>query len=747
MAKNKKTKKISDYQRIMFGMVALVALVAMIGMMSYTKDPSSASGKEQGFLVQEVDLQNNVISEWYEYEDYMTKSLSGVAAKVPAYCKDTDGGWNYYVKGTVTQQRRDRRVKIKVDKCRSSELLIEWACSGSAIRKKTYDCSKEGKECSDGACISSIPQPVCGNRIVEPGEECDGDYRACTDANGNPGMQNCTPQCIWGPCFNLGYCGDGVVNQPYEECDGNDLNGVTCTDLNFSGGVLSCLNDCTFDLTGCTIATSCIEKDNGKDFYNKGSTSVGYMIKTDWCHKRSSITEYYCGDNGLIKDDEYFLLERGGEEIIVQYYHYNSLDKTVTFRELLEGSPAGTFVNSVGADGMVEFIIRGEITLFKVMDMTASKPDLKPSIPTILWATDHCYKDYDCVDGACTFPDCRLIAYLKEGETGTYHMLGLDYEVTAVAVKDMAQLSVNGMLTKPLSIGESDVLGGDVTMMLLQIDDENLDDFGVDFCFMKFPSDDYIIKQDIGNFHYSRTSDEVGGECNFLESTYAYDPCDSFRAFYTYPTSPGLYQAYLDLEIYPSQFTQDEFKQEICDGVDCVNLDLSAYERTIAGNNYYKIGGGSGLTTFSDVTLSWISNNNIIEVKSVDWSEEMTGSDVFNELLSAYFDKYPSDLEFEQCVCIGSESRDCTTATGPGIQTCTNCQWGPCTPLSTCTDSDGGLNYYVSGGVWGYNGSYYYNMTDTCLRNTTLFEYYCDNGPAGTQFYCPNGCFERRCLY
>jgi hypothetical protein len=49
-----------------------------------------------------------------------------------------------------------------------------------------------------------------------------------------------------------GIC-DGVLREEGEACDGDDLNGNTCTDLGFYGGTLTCLSDCSwFDTSECT---------------------------------------------------------------------------------------------------------------------------------------------------------------------------------------------------------------------------------------------------------------------------------------------------------------------------------------------------------------------------------------------------------------------------------------------------------------------------------------------------------------
>jgi hypothetical protein len=61
---------------------------------------------------------------------------------------------------------------------------------------------------------------------------------------------------------------------------------------------------------------------------------------------------------------------------------------------------------------------------------------------------------------------------LRDGETKTYTIKGVDYEVTAVFIASddqSAKLSVNGLLTKELEEGETDVLGADVTVGVQEI--------------------------------------------------------------------------------------------------------------------------------------------------------------------------------------------------------------------------------------------------------------------------------------
>lgn len=70
----------------------------------------------------------------------------------------------------------------------------------------------------------------------------------------------------------------------------------------------------------------------------------------------------------------------------------------------------------------------------------------------------------------------------------------------------------------------------------------------------------------------------------------------------------------------------------------------------------------------------------------------------------------------------------------------------------TCTDSDGGLNYYVRGVVSGYDrptGNYVSNISDYCVNNYNLKEYTCD-GIYGmeNEYNCPIGysCTNGACI-
>ena len=67
-------------------------------------------------------------------------------------------------------------------------------------------------------------------------------------------------------------------------------------------------------------------------------------------------------------------------------------------------------------------------------------------------------------------------------------------------------------------------------------------------------------------------------------------------------------------------------------------------------------------------------------------------------------------------------------------------------PIESCTDSDGGKNYYVKGSLYQSEEAYQYK--DYCVNGKVLREFWCmDSGQAGSEYYtCPYGCKDGACI-
>ncbi len=91
---------------------------------------------------------------------------------------------------------------------------------------------------------------VCGNGVVNQGEECDD-----SDVQDGDGCSSdCRVEDGWvchgEPSVCSDQCGNGVIDRG-EDCDGTDLGGASCQLLGCDGGTLVCSAQCTYDVSSC----------------------------------------------------------------------------------------------------------------------------------------------------------------------------------------------------------------------------------------------------------------------------------------------------------------------------------------------------------------------------------------------------------------------------------------------------------------------------------------------------------------
>ncbi|MFO0632752.1 MAG: hypothetical protein U0168_07880 [Nannocystaceae bacterium] len=95
--------------------------------------------------------------------------------------------------------------------------------------------------------------PVCGDGVVDAGEDCDGDDlggASCMSEGFDGGRISCAADCTLDTSACNVNCGNGSLEEP-EECDGVNLGGLDCVSQGFDAGELACSRGCTLDTTGC----------------------------------------------------------------------------------------------------------------------------------------------------------------------------------------------------------------------------------------------------------------------------------------------------------------------------------------------------------------------------------------------------------------------------------------------------------------------------------------------------------------
>ncbi|MBW3001241.1 S-layer protein, partial [Candidatus Woesearchaeota archaeon] len=142
--------------------------------------------------------------------------------------------------------------------------------------------------------------------------------------------------------------------------------------------------------------------------------------------------------------------EQNGDDEVMDYLKFD--DGSFMFEYHMEFTEGA--VSDIGTGGALDDLESEVITLlgapFTIVDATVDGSEL----------------DLSMLGG-------EVADTLRDGETKTYTIDGKDYEVTAVFISssspESAKLSVNGMLTKELEEGETDVLGADVTIGVQEI--------------------------------------------------------------------------------------------------------------------------------------------------------------------------------------------------------------------------------------------------------------------------------------
>ncbi len=159
-----------------------------------------------------------------------------------------------------------------------------------------------------------------------------------------------------------------------------------------------------------------------------------------------------------------------GSTPVEQYLKFDNTTASVVYEET-DDDVVADFLKFSSDSYMFEYHLAFTEGAVSEVGSTGALDDFENEILTILGAPFTIVEaKLDATDGTridLTMLGGEVADVLRDGETKTYTIDGKDYEVTAVFIDSTAstaKLSVNGLMTKELAEGKTEVLGADVTV-------------------------------------------------------------------------------------------------------------------------------------------------------------------------------------------------------------------------------------------------------------------------------------------
>ena len=229
-----------------------------------------------------------------------------------AYCGDGEVNQN-------NEECDDGELNGTPDSRCTSRCKIEKYCGDGKINQKSEECDDgELNGTSDSHCtLDCILEPYCGDGNIDEGEQCD-------DGN-NIDEDGCSSECT------IEYCGDGVVNQEWEECDGEE----------------NCTDKCLWDDDYCRDLVLARVNISDEDVYNEGNGNMtsDIYLGSDWYHIPAG-TWFVLSFHGSNYGDNNFNTYEDVPGLAVQR-------KSGTLRAVMHGSMTKNDLEHV--DGDIEF--------------------------------------------------------------------------------------------------------------------------------------------------------------------------------------------------------------------------------------------------------------------------------------------------------------------------------------------------------------------------------------------------------
>jgi cysteine-rich repeat protein len=235
--------------------------------------------------------------------DFDASKIDGGAATVDTGVDDTADTATPDVADTTPGDTSDDAAETTADAADASD-AAETTADASDAAETTSDAADAAETTSDAADAAETAAPVCGNNVVESGEQCDHGSTNGTEkcAYGTPSCQVCSATCqlVAGA---TSVCGDGTKDTAGgEQCDDGTNNGkLACTYgdhscTKCSTGCMNVAGTTSYCGDGTKDATNGEECDEGSG--NGTACPYGQMsctVCTTSC-KNAAGTTAYCGD-------------------------------------------------------------------------------------------------------------------------------------------------------------------------------------------------------------------------------------------------------------------------------------------------------------------------------------------------------------------------------------------------------------------------------------------------------------------
>lgn len=231
-------------------------------------------------------------------------------------CTDSDGGYNYYLKGRTIGPidpaiESSGRTTVLRDEC-AGNIINEGVCKDGYAKWVSYTCPGA---CEYGACVKKTA-PVCGNAICEDNEDtCPKDcgwFLLTTEKPLDVNYNGVDYK------FNFVACGIIYTTDAITLTVGYNGTGETLQILGGTSKILSnglkitvndiaCPADGSLEVTNISLSsdyTTCKDSDGGKNYYTKGNVTSctfydlggGCGTLIDYC-SGNKLIEGYCENN------------------------------------------------------------------------------------------------------------------------------------------------------------------------------------------------------------------------------------------------------------------------------------------------------------------------------------------------------------------------------------------------------------------------------------------------------------------